>query len=84
VIRRFQQGVDLAPQDGQLGLYDVPHQPIVDVGVPVNQEVAERNDAPVIRDAGRDRGIELASCASASPMISNSRSTAARNIASFW
>lgn len=46
-------------ESGQLGFQDAPDQPIIDVGVALNQKVAKRHDAPVFGDLFRQPRIGL-------------------------
>ena len=49
-----QQGVDFTHQLGQVSLYYVPHQVIIHISIPVNQNVAEGDNSPEVgNSAGR-------------------------------
>src|SRR6266481_432006 len=76
-----QEPLDLLAKDRQLGLDDVPHEALINIRITVNQNVAEGNNAAVLTDARHDFFVQPASCARASPIISNCRSTAERNMA---
>ena len=76
-----EQHVDLKLKWFQSGLHDVPDQGVIDLGIAVDQDVAKSDDLAVVIDFSSNDGSRFPSCASALPMISNWRSTAARNIA---
>lgn len=46
----LQQRLDLAAKDRQFCLDDVPHEAVVYLGVAVDQDVAQRDDAEVLAD----------------------------------
>jgi hypothetical protein len=50
---------DFSQELGELRLEDIPDDSIIDVGVAMDQDVAERDDALVLVDLGRARGIVL-------------------------
>ena len=56
----------------QVGLNEAPDENLVDLRVPVNQHIAEGDEAQVFGDAFRRLGSRLASWLTASSMISNS------------
>ena len=56
-----------------------PNQRVVHDGIAVDQDVAEPDDLPEVRDPGGDVGSKLVELFRASPMISSWRSTAECN-----
>jgi hypothetical protein len=48
-LRLTQYRFDLLSQHWKLGLYDIPNDPIIHIGVAVNQNIAERHSAAVCR-----------------------------------
>ena len=56
---RAQELLHLAPQVGKAGADHVPHEQVVDACVAVDQDVAERDDAPVLADPAGGLRIQL-------------------------
>lgn len=63
-------------------LNDVPHDAIVHDVVTVNQDVAEGDDLPLLRNLIGEFGAVVERRVIASPTIINSRSIAARSMSS--
>lgn len=53
------QGINLATESGELGFEDIPDQPVVHLGVAVDQDVSEVDDGAVLADPGRKLPVEL-------------------------
>ena len=77
--RTLEQRIDLRYERRQVALDDTPRQPIVDLCVGVHEDVAERDDPTVIRDALAKRTIELGEAIERFADDLDWRSTAARS-----
>jgi len=74
-----EQVAGLAKDRWKFELQNVPNDSMIDFGVAVDENVPEGDDPPICEATA---GSVLASWASASPTISNCRSTADRNMGS--
>jgi hypothetical protein len=69
---------------GKLGLNDAPHDKIIHLGIGVDENVAEGNDATMFADSRGQGSIKLRKFRQRLAMIVSPRSTARRSMGSRW
>ena len=58
-MKRRPQPLDLAAEHGKLGFDNVPDEPVVDLGIAVNEDIAEGDNTAMLANAGGEVGVEL-------------------------